>query len=54
MRSFYLEGKLEKKWIENYCFNKGKGCKRKEMENNGIFHLDNMLPNGEIDPRLKD
>ena len=53
MKRFYEEGKLDKKWVENYCFNEGKNCKRYEMEKNGIFHPDYMLPNGEINEKLK-
>jgi len=53
MKRFYEEGKLSKKWIKSYCFNNGKGCKRKEMEDKGVPHPDNMLPNGEIDPNLE-
>ena len=53
MKRFFEEGKTDKSWINNYCFNGGKNCKRKEMEDNGIPHPDNMLPNGEIDENLR-
>ncbi|MCD6471414.1 uracil-DNA glycosylase [bacterium] len=53
MRLFYKEGKLDKKWIEQYCFNGGQNCKRYEMEEKGIPHPDNMLPDGTIDESLK-
>ena len=53
MKRFYEEGKLDKKWVENYCFQNGENCKRLEMVNKGIVHPDNMLPNGEIDESLK-
>jgi len=52
MRKFYEEGKLDRKWIENYCFNGGRDCKRYEMEAKGIPHPDNMLPDGTIDETL--
>ena len=52
MKSFYEEGKISKFWLENYCFKNGRNCKRKEMEEKGIPHPDNMLPNGEIDESL--
>ena len=52
MKRFYEKGRLDRKWVENYCFNNGKNCKRFEMAAKGIFHPDNMLPNGEIDGRL--
>ncbi len=53
MKKFYEEGKLDKKWIENYCFKQGENCKRYEMEEKGIYHPDNMLPNGTIDSELE-
>ena len=53
MKRFYEERKLDKKWIEDYCFNNHRGCKRYEAEEKGEFHPDNMLPNGEIDKSLK-
>ena len=53
MKIFYEEGKIERFWVENYCFKGGENCKRKEMEEKGIPHPDNMLPDGKIDPNLK-
>lgn len=53
MKRFYEAGKLDKKWVENYCFNNAKNCKRLEMTRKGMPHPDNMLPNGEIDKDLK-
>ena len=52
MKRFYEQGKLDRKWIENYCFNGGENCKRYEMEKKGIPHPDNMLPDGTIDETL--
>lgn len=54
MKKFYEEGKLDEKWIKNYCFNNGERCKRKEMADKGIPHSDNILPNGKIDPSLEE
>ena len=53
MKKFYEEGKLNKKWIENYCFQNGKNCKRLEMVNREVACTDNVLPDGEIDESLK-
>ena len=53
MKGFYKEGKLDKKWIENYCFQNGENCKRLEMVNRGVTCADNILPDGEIDETLK-
>jgi len=43
------QGKIEKKWIENYCKSKDnwKNCKRYQLEEKGVPHPDNLLPNGE-------
>jgi len=53
LKRFYEEGKLEKKWIEDYCKGDYKNCVRYSMEEEGIPHPDNMLPNGEIRDDLK-
>ncbi|MCF2139394.1 MAG: uracil-DNA glycosylase [Candidatus Lokiarchaeota archaeon] len=49
---FTKEGKLPKKWIEEYCLQANPKCVRYQMEEKGIFHPDNMLPDGTIDPSL--
>lgn len=53
MKRFYENGKLEKKWIENYCKENYESCVRYQMEEAGEPHPDNMLPNGEIREDLK-
>jgi hypothetical protein len=53
IKRFYEEGKLEKKWIEDYCKGDYKSCLRYEMEEKGLLHPDNMLPNGKIREDLK-
>lgn len=51
---YYVENdKLERKWIEEYCLVSNKACVRYEMEERGIPHPDNLLPNGEIREDLK-
>jgi hypothetical protein len=45
-------GKIDKSWIENYCEKNGRNCVRYQKEESGIYHPDNMLPNGEIDENL--
>ncbi len=52
MKRFYENGRLEKKWIELYCMGNWKSCVRYQFEENGEYHPDNMLPNGEIDGTL--
>jgi hypothetical protein len=41
-------GKLERKWVEEYCLVGNKSCVRYHLEEKNIAHPDNMLPNGEI------
>ena len=52
MKFFYEKGKLDKKWIDDYCHGNWQNCVRFEKEETGIYHPDNMLPNGEIDEQL--
>jgi len=53
MRRFYEEGKLDKKWIELYCKGDWESCIRYQMEEEGRFHPDWMLPDGTLDERLQ-
>jgi hypothetical protein len=53
MKKYYEQGRLEKKWIQNYCKGNYAKCIRFQMEENGELHPDNMLPNGEIREYLK-
>ena len=48
MKMFYERGKLEKKWIDQYCRNDWKNCVRFRMEESGQIHPDKMLPDGNI------
>ena len=52
MKRYYEQGKLEKKWIEDYCLIGNKNCVRYELEESGTHHPDYMLPNGEIRKEL--
>ncbi|RLI42905.1 uracil-DNA glycosylase [Candidatus Bathyarchaeota archaeon] len=53
MKRFYEEGKLDGKWIEEYCMGDCKRCIRYKLEEAGVPHPDNMLPNGKIMKSLK-
>ncbi len=53
MKRYYEMGKLDKKWVENYCWGNWENCVRYEMEENGKPHPDYMLPDGSIDEHLK-
>jgi len=53
MKRFYEEGYLEKEWINRYCQGDWENCVRYQMEERGEFHPDWMLPDGNIDEKLK-
>jgi DNA polymerase len=48
IKYFVNHGKLEKKWVEDYSLRDNKACIRYKLEESGIDHPDNLLPNGEI------
>ena len=53
LRVFEEQGKLGDKWKKQYCEGDFIKCKRYQMEEKGISHPDNMLPDGTIDRELK-
>jgi len=53
MKYFLEKGKLDKKWVEKYCFGSWEKCIRYQKEENGIYHPDKMLPDGTIDENLR-
>lgn len=53
MKYFYERGKLDKKWIEQYCKGDWESCIRYQMEEGGELHSDFMIPDGSIDENLK-
>lgn len=52
LKKYYEQGKLDEKWIKEYCLRNNPECKRKKMEEKGIYHPDNMLPDGTLDRAL--
>ena len=52
MKRYYLQGLIDERWIELYCKGDWQSCKRYQMEEQGISHPDNMLPDGTIDQDL--
>jgi len=54
LRRLEREGKLDGSWAKTYCQsdNNWQSCKRYQLEEEGIYHPENMLPNGEIDETL--
>jgi uracil-DNA glycosylase family 4 len=53
MKWYYEKGRLEQKWIELYCKGLWDRCIRYQMEENGSYHPDWMLPDGSLDEKLK-
>ena len=53
LKRFYEEGKLNIQWLKDYCWGNFSICIRKKLEDKGLFHPDNMLPDGTIDEDLK-
>jgi len=54
MKRAFDAGLLDRKWIEDYCLNGGKGCVRKRrFETEGYVSPDYVLPDGTVDPKLK-
>jgi len=54
LRRFEKQGKLNKSWSQKYCQSEGnwKNCRRYRLEEAGLYHPDNMLPDGKIDSNL--
>ncbi|MBU0608516.1 MAG: hypothetical protein KKI08_11565, partial [Armatimonadetes bacterium] len=54
MKRAHDAGLLEGKWLNEYCFNGGRGCVRKRrFESEGYVSPDYVLPDGTVDPELK-
>jgi len=43
---------IDKKWVERYCRGDYLSCVRYKMEEKGIYHPDNMMPDGTVDNKL--
>lgn len=48
LRRFEEQGKQDNKWNKQYCEKDFTKCKRYIMEEKGIHHADNILPDGTI------
>ncbi len=46
VKFMFEEGRISEEWILKYCFGDWTKCKRYQMEEAGIPHSDNMLPDG--------
>jgi hypothetical protein len=50
----YDLGLIDRKWVENYCWNGGKDCVRKKrFEEEGYVSPDYVLPDGSTSERVK-
>ncbi len=54
LRWFERRGRLDSSWAEQYCLSgeNWKNCRRYQLEEQGIAHADNMLPDGRVDEEL--
>jgi hypothetical protein len=51
----YDLGLIDRKWVENYCRNDGKGCiRKKRFEEEGFISPSYVLPDGTISERVKE
>jgi len=48
MKFYYEAGRLDEKWILDYCKSDWSKCVRYHLEESGQYHPDNMLPDGSI------
>ncbi|BFN38038.1 MAG: hypothetical protein ACP5DQ_08625 [Bacteroidales bacterium] len=53
MKFYFEKGKIEKSWIQQYCRGDWEACVRYQKEEAGIYHPDNMMPDGHINTNLK-
>ena len=53
MKFYWEQNKIEKSWINQYCHGNWLTCIRYKKEEAGIYHLDNMMPDGTINSELK-
>jgi len=55
LRGFEREGKLNNVWANEYCKsdNNWNNCRRYQLEERGVYHPDNMMPDGKLDETLQ-
>lgn len=53
MKKYYEQNRLDNKWIDLFCKGGWNNCIRYILEEKGIPHPDCMLPDGNIDEKLK-
>ena len=52
MKRAYEAGKLDRYYVETYCFGNWKECVRFQMEQRGEYHPDHMRQDGVLDESL--
>ncbi|AQQ70237.1 hypothetical protein SMSP2_00580 [Limihaloglobus sulfuriphilus] len=54
LRRYERQGRISGFWADNYCkaAENWKNCKRFQQSQNGVYHPDNMMPDGTIDESL--
>jgi hypothetical protein len=54
LRIFERQKKIGSRWADEYCRSdrNWENCRRYQLEEEGNFHPDNMLPDGTIDEKL--
>jgi len=52
LRAFHEKRLVDEKWVADYCLGDFSRCVRRKMEEEGISHPDNMMPDGTVDERL--
>ena len=53
LKRFYENGRLDKRWVKDYCWGDYSMCVRKKMKEENIYRPDNMMPDGTINESLK-
>jgi hypothetical protein len=53
IRLYYEQGKLDRKWVDEYCMGDWEICVRYQLEERQESHPDYMLPDGEIRKELE-
>jgi hypothetical protein len=53
IRLYYEQGKLDRKWVDEYCMGDWESCVRYQLEERRESHPDYMLPDGKIRKELE-
>jgi len=52
LKRFFEQGRIEERWVKDFCHGDWNKCVRYKMEEEGKYHPDNMMPDGSIDKKL--